>query len=120
MWPKKVDNHPEESMVDICQNNRINLFQGYKINTLYETASHVIATVLPLGTWTGIVSFETDAEIRSSLVQIMSKTTRDFLISKLPNTTTGSTCISCGLYKAFEVRILFRKYLCLQTIAYKI
>lgn len=106
-----MDTHPEEPVVDNCQ-NRINLFQGDRISTLYKTASHVIATALPLETWTGIVSFETDAEIQSNLIQINSNATRDILISKLPNTTAGSTCISCGLYKAFEVRILFRKSKC--------
>ncbi|XP_077986825.1 calcium-activated chloride channel regulator 1-like [Glandiceps talaboti] len=68
-----------------------------RIDDQLRAATTYIRHTLPLNSWVGIVEFETRARILAPLTRIVDDTTREELIELLPSTTTGRTCIGCGL-----------------------
>ncbi|KAK2107085.1 Calcium-activated chloride channel regulator 1, partial [Saguinus oedipus] len=54
-----------------------------------------------LGSWVGMVTFDSAAYVRSELVQINSGSDRDTLAKRLPTAAAGGTSICTGLRSAF-------------------
>ncbi|XP_070559130.1 calcium-activated chloride channel regulator 1-like [Ptychodera flava] len=69
----------------------------------YQAASKYIGYTLPLGSWVGIVEFETTATTLANLTKIVDEQAREDLIAKLPRYPFGGTCIGCGLQTGVEV-----------------
>ena len=55
------------------------------------------------GSRLGIVWFSTTAVLKQGMTQINSQNDRDTLISAVPSSTSGSTCIPCGIIMAIRV-----------------
>ena len=90
----------------IVRNDFLFLFQNSRISKLYQASWYIIQTKIPDNSWLGIVWFEAIAYRKKELTQVTSQQVRDELISALPNTVLGSTCIGCGIDAALEVRFV--------------
>ncbi|XP_066518534.1 calcium-activated chloride channel regulator 1-like [Hoplias malabaricus] len=75
--------------------------QGEKILRLQQATTLFLSQIIENGAYVGIVS--TNADILSPLTKIEGKGSRDGLISKLPQTVSGSTSMCKGLRVSIEV-----------------
>ncbi|XP_065410256.1 calcium-activated chloride channel regulator 1-like isoform X1 [Chrysemys picta bellii] len=77
---------------------------GYnRINRLYQAAEIFLLQIIEMGSWVGIVTFQSTAQITCNLRQIVSENVRQDLIKCLPTSAGGGTKICEGVYKGFEV-----------------
>uniref|UniRef100_A0AAR2JFQ4 VWFA domain-containing protein n=1 Tax=Pygocentrus nattereri TaxID=42514 RepID=A0AAR2JFQ4_PYGNA len=76
--------------------------QGQRILRLQQAATIFLREIVEEGAYVGIVKFSTSADIISSLTKIEGYA-RESLISKLPDTASGSTNMCTGLKLGFEV-----------------
>ncbi|XP_065410258.1 calcium-activated chloride channel regulator 1-like [Chrysemys picta bellii] len=77
---------------------------GYnRIKHLYQAAEIFLLQIIEMGSWVGIVTFESTAQITSNLRQIVSENVRQDLIKYLPKSAGGGTNICAGVRKGFEV-----------------
>lgn len=77
---------------------------GYdRINRLYQASEVYIMQIVESGSYVGIVTFSSDATVKSELVKIVDTFQREQLKQFLPKAATGGTCICCGVRKGFEV-----------------
>uniref|UniRef100_A0A8C3SCJ6 VWFA domain-containing protein n=1 Tax=Chelydra serpentina TaxID=8475 RepID=A0A8C3SCJ6_CHESE len=74
-----------------------------RINRLYQAAEIFLLQIIEMGSWVGIVTFHSTAEIKTSLQQIVSENVRQNLITYLPTSANGGTNICEGVRKGFEV-----------------
>ncbi|KAM9130332.1 LOW QUALITY PROTEIN: calcium-activated chloride channel regulator 1-like [Pangshura tecta] len=74
-----------------------------RINRLYQAAEIFLLQIIEMGSWVGIVTFHSTAQIACSLRQIVSENVRRDLITYLPTSAGGGTNICQGVYKGFEV-----------------
>nr|XP_042703879.1 calcium-activated chloride channel regulator 1-like [Chrysemys picta bellii] len=78
---------------------------GYnRINRLYQAAEIFLLQIIEMGSWVGIVTFQSTAQITCNLRQIVSENVRQDLIKCLPTSAGGGTKICEGVYKGFEVK----------------
>uniref|UniRef100_A0AAR2L4W9 VWFA domain-containing protein n=1 Tax=Pygocentrus nattereri TaxID=42514 RepID=A0AAR2L4W9_PYGNA len=89
--------------------------QGQRILRLQQAATIFLREIVEEGAYVGIVKFSTSADIISSLTKIEGYA-RESLISKLPDTASGSTNMCTGLKLGFEVRCIFT-WFCLKLWA---
>ncbi|XP_032635156.1 calcium-activated chloride channel regulator 1-like [Chelonoidis abingdonii] len=77
---------------------------GYnRINRLYQAAEIFLLQIIETGSWVGIVTFQSTAQIKINLQQIVTENVRQDLIAYLPKTASGGTNICEGVRKGFEV-----------------
>jgi calcium-activated chloride channel regulator 4 len=69
-------------------------FQYSKIQRLYQHAKLFLEEAAPQRSYIGIVTFSTDASTQSNLVELNDNSVQE-LVTSLPRTVTGSTCIGC-------------------------
>ncbi|XP_065265415.1 calcium-activated chloride channel regulator 1-like [Emys orbicularis] len=74
-----------------------------RINRLYQAAEIFLLQIIEMGSWVGIVTFDSTAQIKINLQQIVSETVRQNLITYLPTSASGGTNICAGVRKGFEV-----------------
>lgn len=76
-----------------------------RITKLQDAARFVIEIHLPLGSWLGLVEFDTHAFLisKDGIIQIDSDARRQEMVSLIPPVRGGSTCIGCGLNMALSV-----------------
>uniref|UniRef100_A0A8C0GBP3 VWFA domain-containing protein n=1 Tax=Chelonoidis abingdonii TaxID=106734 RepID=A0A8C0GBP3_CHEAB len=74
-----------------------------RINRLYQAAEIFLLQIIEMGSWVGIVTFHSTAQIACSLRQIVSENVRRDLIRYLPTTASGGTKICYGVNQGFEV-----------------
>ncbi|KAE8610708.1 hypothetical protein XENTR_v10012214 [Xenopus tropicalis] len=76
---------------------------GNRIGRLYQAAEVFVMQIVEMGSYVGIVQFESTASVRSSLLQIVDDTQRNRLKSLLPKTATGGTNICAGIREGIKV-----------------
>ncbi|NXA31615.1 CLCA1 regulator, partial [Eudromia elegans] len=74
-----------------------------RINNLYQAAEVFLLQIIEIGSWVGIVTFESKAYEKVSLTQITSDATRLSLTQYLPKTASGGTNICAGVQQGFQV-----------------
>ncbi|NWJ05827.1 CLCA1 regulator, partial [Crypturellus undulatus] len=74
-----------------------------RINNLYQAAEVFLLQIIEIGSWVGIVTFESSAYEKRSLTQITSDAIRSSLTQYLPKTAGGGTNICAGVQKGFQV-----------------
>ncbi|XP_010224548.1 PREDICTED: epithelial chloride channel protein-like [Tinamus guttatus] len=74
-----------------------------RINNLYQAAEVFLLQIIEIGSWVGIVTFQSSAAEKVSMTQITSDATRSSLVQYLPKTASGGTNICAGVRKGFEV-----------------
>ncbi|KAG6925250.1 calcium-activated chloride channel regulator 1-like [Chelydra serpentina] len=77
--------------------------ENNRINRLYHAAEIFLLQIVEMGSWVGIVTFQSTAQIKINLQQIVSENVRQNLITYLPTTAGGGTKICEGVRKGFEV-----------------
>lgn len=70
---------------------------------LADAAQTCIKSILPDGSWVGLVDFDTVGRILSPLTEVTSTAVRRSLANLVPIDANGGTCIGCGLHTALEV-----------------
>ena len=97
--------------------NFLVILQADRITKLYNMMQIIIEDVLPDGSWVSLIDFDSYAKLLTDFVQLNSTVTRQKLVSLVPSTANGGTCIPCGLDMAIQVRYkmstkLFSIYMC--------
>ncbi|NWX81958.1 CLCA1 regulator, partial [Nothoprocta pentlandii] len=74
-----------------------------RIQNLYQAADVFLRQIIEIGSWVGIVTFESAAYEKAPLTQITSDATRVSLTRYLPTSASGGTDICAGVEKGFQV-----------------
>uniref|UniRef100_A0A8C8R9E1 VWFA domain-containing protein n=1 Tax=Pelusios castaneus TaxID=367368 RepID=A0A8C8R9E1_9SAUR len=74
-----------------------------RINRLYQAAEIFLLQIIEMGSWAGIVTFSSTAQIQANLQQIGSEQVRQDLIKHLPTSAGGGTNICAGVREGFQV-----------------
>ncbi|XP_070261609.1 calcium-activated chloride channel regulator 4-like [Myotis yumanensis] len=76
---------------------------GYnRLNRMNQAAKYFLLQVVENGTWVGMVHFDSTANIKSKLIQIISTNERNMLVNSLPTAASGGTSICAGIKAAFQ------------------
>ncbi|XP_032011352.1 calcium-activated chloride channel regulator 1 [Hylobates moloch] len=76
---------------------------GNRLNRLNQAGQLFLLQTVELGSWVGMVTFDSAAHVQSELIQINSGSDRDTLAKRLPAAASGGTSICSGLRSAFTV-----------------
>ncbi|CAK7304014.1 Calcium-activated chloride channel regulator 1 [Vulpes lagopus] len=76
---------------------------GDRLKRLNQAGKLFLLQIVEQGSWVGMVTFDSVAQVQSELIQINSGTERDALTKSLPTVATGGTSICSGLRSAFAV-----------------
>ncbi|XP_052034442.1 calcium-activated chloride channel regulator 4A [Apodemus sylvaticus] len=77
---------------------------GYdRLNRMNQAAKYFLSQIIENRSWVGMVHFESQATIKSELIQINSDTERNQLLQTLPTSADGGTSICSGIKAAFQV-----------------
>ncbi|XP_004442976.1 PREDICTED: calcium-activated chloride channel regulator 4 [Ceratotherium simum simum] len=77
---------------------------GYnRLNRMNQAAKHFLLQTIENGSWVGMVHFDSKAEVKSNLIQILSSNERNKLLESLPTAASGGTSICSGIRSAFQV-----------------
>ncbi|XP_006752634.1 PREDICTED: calcium-activated chloride channel regulator 4, partial [Myotis davidii] len=77
---------------------------GYnRLNRMNQAAKYFLLQVVENGTWVGMVHFDSTANIKHELIQIISTNERNMLLNSLPTAAGGGTSICRGIDAAFQV-----------------
>ncbi|XP_038526152.1 calcium-activated chloride channel regulator 1 [Canis lupus familiaris] len=76
---------------------------GDRLKRLNQAGKLFLLQIVEQGSWVGMVTFDSAAQVQSELIQINSGTERDALTKSLPTVATGGTSICSGLRSAFAV-----------------
>ncbi|XP_002715574.2 calcium-activated chloride channel regulator 1 [Oryctolagus cuniculus] len=74
-----------------------------RLNRLNQAGKLFLLQTIEQGSWVGMVTFDSAAQVRSELRQIKSGTDREALTKSLPTVPSGGTSICSGLRVAFSV-----------------
>ncbi|CAM4605088.1 calcium-activated chloride channel regulator 1-like [Caretta caretta] len=77
--------------------------QNNRINRLYQSAEIFLLQIVEMGSWVGMTTFQSTAQIKINLQQIVSENVRQNLIKHLPTSADGGTNICEGVRKGFEM-----------------
>lgn len=78
--------------------------QYNRIKHLYKAAEVFLLQIIEVGSWVGIVTFSSSADIQSPLQQITSDAVRQNLVNKLPTIAGGGTNICSGVRTGLQVK----------------
>uniref|UniRef100_A0A452T457 Calcium-activated chloride channel regulator 1 n=1 Tax=Ursus maritimus TaxID=29073 RepID=A0A452T457_URSMA len=81
-----------------------------RLNRMNQAAKHFLLQTIENGSWVGMVHFDSTANIKSNLIQIISSKERNNLLESLPTAANGGTSICAGIRAAFQVRIILEVY----------
>ncbi|XP_004639339.1 calcium-activated chloride channel regulator 1 [Octodon degus] len=76
---------------------------GDRLNRMNQAGKLFLLQTVEDGSWVGLVTFDSRAQVQSQLIQIKSSTNRNTLAKGLPTTASGGTFICSGLRSAFTV-----------------
>nr|XP_034979595.1 calcium-activated chloride channel regulator 1-like [Zootoca vivipara] len=79
-----------------------------RINRLKQAAEIFLLQIIEAGSWVGIVTFNSIAQIKSDLQLISNDSVREKLKALLPTTAGGGTTICAGVQTGFQV--ILKKY----------
>uniref|UniRef100_A0A8C3GPJ7 Chloride channel accessory 1 n=1 Tax=Cairina moschata TaxID=8855 RepID=A0A8C3GPJ7_CAIMO len=74
-----------------------------RIKHLYKAAEVFLLQIIEVGSWVGIVTFSSSADIQSPLQQITSDAVRQNLVNKLPTIAGGGTNICSGVRTGLQI-----------------
>uniref|UniRef100_A0A452T3U2 Calcium-activated chloride channel regulator 1 n=1 Tax=Ursus maritimus TaxID=29073 RepID=A0A452T3U2_URSMA len=74
-----------------------------RLNRMNQAAKHFLLQTIENGSWVGMVHFDSTANIKSNLIQIISSKERNNLLESLPTAANGGTSICAGIRAAFQV-----------------
>lgn len=73
-----------------------------------QAARHFLLQTIENGSWVGMVHFDSRADIKSNLIQIISSNERRQLLNSLPTVAGGGTSICSGIRSGFQVKIVLQ------------
>ncbi|XP_005886455.1 PREDICTED: calcium-activated chloride channel regulator 4 [Myotis brandtii] len=77
---------------------------GYnRLNRMNQAAKYFLLQTVENGTWVGMVHFDSTANIKSKLIQIISTNERNTLLNSLPTAASGGTSVCAGIKAAFQI-----------------
>ncbi|XP_032280533.1 calcium-activated chloride channel regulator 1 [Phoca vitulina] len=79
------------------------MVSGDRLKRLNQAGKLFLLQIVEQGSWVGMVTFDSAAQVQSELVQINSAAERDALTKRLPTVAAGGTSICTGLRSAFAV-----------------
>ncbi|XP_043859043.1 calcium-activated chloride channel regulator 1-like [Dromiciops gliroides] len=74
-----------------------------RLSNLAVAAELFLTQIVEMGSWVGMVTFDSDARIQSNLTQIVTGNATQEMIAKLPQVADGGTSICTGLKAGFQV-----------------
>uniref|UniRef100_A0A8B9EUI1 Chloride channel accessory 1 n=1 Tax=Anser cygnoides TaxID=8845 RepID=A0A8B9EUI1_ANSCY len=74
-----------------------------RIEHLYKAAEVFLLQIIEVGSWVGIVTFQSSASIQSRLQQITSDAVRQNLVKNLPTIASGGTNICAGVRTGLQI-----------------
>ncbi|XP_042661797.1 calcium-activated chloride channel regulator 1 [Tyto alba] len=74
-----------------------------RIRHLHSAAEVFLLHIVEIGSWVGIVTFDSDAYEKAPLQQINNETARQKLVQCLPTIANGETNICAGIHKGLEL-----------------
>ncbi|XP_039694401.1 calcium-activated chloride channel regulator 4 [Pteropus medius] len=74
-----------------------------RLNRMNQAAKHFLLQITGNGSWVGMVHFDSTANIKSKLIQIISSNEKNRLLNSLPTVANGGTSICAGIESAFQV-----------------
>ncbi|XP_026970045.1 calcium-activated chloride channel regulator 4 [Sagmatias obliquidens] len=74
-----------------------------RLNRMNQAAKHFLLQTVENGSWVGMVHFDSNAYIKSNLIQIISSNERRQLLESLPTAASGGTSICSGIKSGFQV-----------------
>uniref|UniRef100_A0A667HSJ2 Calcium-activated chloride channel regulator 1 n=2 Tax=Lynx canadensis TaxID=61383 RepID=A0A667HSJ2_LYNCA len=74
-----------------------------RLNRMNQAAKHFLLQTIENGSWVGMVHFDSTANVKSNLIQIISSKERNKLLESLPTAANGGTSICAGIKSAFQV-----------------
>ncbi|XP_063154285.1 calcium-activated chloride channel regulator 1-like [Candoia aspera] len=74
-----------------------------RIGRLKQATELFLLQIIETGSWVGIVTFQSAADVKIGLQQIVSDNAREALVTYLPTTADGGTNICAGVRKGFQV-----------------
>ncbi|XP_036611364.1 calcium-activated chloride channel regulator 1-like [Trichosurus vulpecula] len=74
-----------------------------RLSNLVEAAELYLIQIVEMGSWVGMVTFDSDAEIQNNLTQIVPGNATQEIIERLPKVANGGTSICGGLRAGFQV-----------------
>uniref|UniRef100_F7DX63 VWFA domain-containing protein n=1 Tax=Ornithorhynchus anatinus TaxID=9258 RepID=F7DX63_ORNAN len=77
--------------------------QEDRLNRMNQAAQVFLLQIVEVGSWVGMVTFDSVAQVQNNLSQIVQDDVRDELSSKLPKVADGGTSICSGLQLGFQV-----------------
>ncbi|XP_066266383.1 calcium-activated chloride channel regulator family member 3-like [Branchiostoma lanceolatum] len=81
-----------------------NSMRGEPLRRLNQVARRFIQGTVYFGSSVGLVTFARAESLEHPVISVDSQADRDSLAATVPTTTSGGTCIGCGLLKGVEVR----------------
>ncbi|XP_067323195.1 calcium-activated chloride channel regulator 1-like [Anolis sagrei] len=74
-----------------------------RLGRMNQAAKLFLLQIIEKGSWVGIVTFNTKANIKARLQQVVNDNVRESLTSSLPNTATGDSNICEGVTSGFQI-----------------
>ncbi|XP_025728359.1 calcium-activated chloride channel regulator 1 [Callorhinus ursinus] len=95
--------HIGQRIVCLVLDKSGSMSNGNRLKRLNQAGKLFLLQIVEQGSWVGMVTFNSAAQVQSELVQINSAAERDALTKSLPTVASGGTSICSGLRSAFAV-----------------
>ncbi|XP_036612470.1 calcium-activated chloride channel regulator 1-like [Trichosurus vulpecula] len=92
-----------ERVLCLVLDKSTSMVNGDRLNRLNQAAKLFLLQIIEMGSFVGVITFDSAATVQSELVQIETDAERNTLITKLPAAPSGGTSICNGLKSAFTV-----------------
>ncbi|XP_074077861.1 calcium-activated chloride channel regulator 1-like [Macrotis lagotis] len=93
----------KEHIVCLVLDKSGSMSTGNRLSNLVEAATVYLIQIVEMGSWVGMVTFDSDAEIQNNLTQIVPGNATQEIIKRLPKIADGGTSICSGLKAGFQV-----------------
>uniref|UniRef100_A0A8C9QMX7 VWFA domain-containing protein n=1 Tax=Spermophilus dauricus TaxID=99837 RepID=A0A8C9QMX7_SPEDA len=74
-----------------------------RLNRMNQAAKYFLLQTVENGSWVGMVHFDSEASVKSELIQIKGDSEKNKLLESLPTRASGGTSICSGIEAAFQV-----------------
>uniref|UniRef100_A0A8C9QKT5 VWFA domain-containing protein n=1 Tax=Spermophilus dauricus TaxID=99837 RepID=A0A8C9QKT5_SPEDA len=74
-----------------------------RLNRMNQAAKYFLLQTVENGSWVGMVHFDSEASVKSELIQIKGDSEKNKLLESLPTRASGGTSICSGIEAAFQL-----------------
>ncbi|XP_068950661.1 calcium-activated chloride channel regulator 1-like [Petaurus breviceps papuanus] len=93
----------KEHVVCLVLDKSGSMSMNNRLSNLVEAAELYLLQIVEMGSWVGMVTFDSDAEIQNNLTQIVPGNATQEIIERLPKVANGGTSICGGIKTGFQV-----------------